>query len=141
VDGASKLQHESCKVLVVDDDRDNANTTVTLLQIWGHEAEAAYSPEDAISKALTLDPDVVIMDIGLPTMDGFDLASAVRRHCPEAKFLALTGFTQADIVRRARAAGFADVLVKPAPARLLKEAVDTECAASSSQQRLTKRVN
>lgn len=131
MDGAANLKHESCKVLVVDDDRDNADTTVMLLQIWGHEAEAAYSPEDAISKTLTLDPDVVIMDIGIPTINGFDLASAVRQHCPEAKFLALTGFTQADIVRRARAAGFADVLVKPAPAKLLKEAVDTECAASA----------
>ena len=88
------MKNESCKVLVVDDERDNANTIVSLLQLWGHEAEAAYSGEDAISKALTLDPDVVLIDIVMPEMNGFDLAKELRQVCPGAKFLALTGFTR-----------------------------------------------
>ena len=118
-------------MLVVDDERDNADTTAELLRLWGHETEAAYSAEDAISKAIALDPDVVLMDIVMPVMNGFDLAEELRRYCPGAKFMALIGFTQADIVRRARDAGFARVLIKPAPAKALQEAVDTECAATS----------
>jgi DNA-binding NarL/FixJ family response regulator len=69
----------------------------------------------------------------MPDMNGFDVAKELRRICPRAKFLALTGFTQADIVRRSRDAGFAKVLIKPATARELKEAVDTECAAATSK--------
>jgi two-component system, sensor histidine kinase len=122
---------EPCKVLVVDDERDNADTTVVLLQMWGHEAEAAYSAEDAISKAMAFDPDVVLMDIGLPVMNGFDLAMELRQFCPTAKFVALTGYTRADIVRRARDAGFERVLTKPATAKALEQAVETECAAAS----------
>ena len=126
------MNSESCKVLVVDDERDNANSLVTLLQLWGHEAEAAYSGEDAISKALAVDPDVVLIDIVMPGMNGFDVAKELRRLCPGAKFLALTGFTQADIIRRSRDAGFAKVLFKPAAAKELKEAVETECATSAN---------
>jgi CheY-like chemotaxis protein len=125
------LDKEPCKVLVVDDERDNADTTVVLLQMWGHEAEVAYSAEDAISKAIAFDPDVVLMDIGLPVMNGFDLAKELRKFCPAAKFVALTGYTRADIVRRARDAGFARVLTKPTAAEVLEQVVETECATAS----------
>lgn len=127
------MSNEPCKVLVVDDERDNANTIVMLLQLWGHEAEAAYSGEDAITKAIALDPDVVLIDIVMPEMNGFDVIQELRRLCPGTKYLALTGFTQADIVRRSRDAGFATVLFKPATARDLKDAVETECAAVSAK--------
>lgn len=124
------MNKSPCKVLVVDDERVNADSNVSLLQLWGHEAEAAYSAEDAISKAKALDPDVVIMDIETPVMNGFDVARELRRCCPHAKFLALVGYTRADIVRRARDAGFERVLKKPAPATAIKEAVDAGCAAA-----------
>ena len=127
------MNEEPCKVLVVDDERDTADTAIVLLQLWGHEAEAAYSAEDAISKAIAFDPDVVVMDIAMPVMNGFDLAKELRQFCPAARFLALTGYTQADIVRRAREADFARVLIKPAPARVLQEAVENECATSPSE--------
>jgi CheY-like chemotaxis protein len=123
------LTKEPCKVLVVDADRDNADTAVILLQMWGHESEAAYSHDDALSKARTLDPDVILVDLGRPIANGFDLAAELRKCCPEAKLVALSTFTAGDIVRRTRAAGFQQILFKPAPAQQLKEAVDTECAA------------
>jgi len=123
------MKQEPCKVLVVDEDRDNADTTVMLLQMWGHEAEAAYSAEDATSKAGALDPDVVLLDLGRQIVTGLSLADELKRHCPHAKLVAITGFTAGDIVRRARNAGFEKVLLKPATATRLKEAVDTECAA------------
>jgi CheY-like chemotaxis protein len=127
------LNKESCKVLVVDEDRNNADTTVMLLQMWGHEAEAAYAAEDATSKASALDPDVILIDLERPVVDGLDLAAELRRCCPEAKLVAITAFTESDIVRRIRAAGFTKVLSKPAPAKRIKEAVDTQCAAASSE--------
>ena len=135
------MYKETCKVLVVDDERDTADTAVILLHLWGHEAEAAYSAEDALSKAFTLDPDVVLVDLVMPEVSGFDLAKELRRVCPAAKFLATTGFTQTDIVRRSREAGFAKVLFKPAPARVLKEAVDGECADTAPEPRLRTRTS
>jgi CheY-like chemotaxis protein len=126
-----QMNEGPCKVLVIDDERDNVDTNVELLRFWGHEAEAAYSADDALSKAKTLDPDVVLMDIMMPAMNGFDLAKELRRYCPQARFVALTGYTRADIVRRARDAGFAKVIRKPAPAEVLEDAVQTECAVSS----------
>jgi CheY-like chemotaxis protein len=130
------VNKEPCKVLVVDEDRGNADTTVMLLQIWGHETEAAYSAEDAVSKARGFDPDVILIDLGRPVVNGFDLAQELRQCCPEAKLVAITRFTAEDIVRRTRAAGFEQVLFKPAPAKRLQEAVDAEC---SGQTGLTKR--
>jgi CheY-like chemotaxis protein len=122
------MNTSACKVLVVDDERGSADSNVSLLQLWGHEAEAAYSAEDAIAKAASLDPDVVLVDMELPVINGFDLAKELRKSCPEARFLALTGYSQADI--GARRAGFERVLNKPAPAKAIKEAVDAGCAAA-----------
>jgi CheY-like chemotaxis protein len=119
-----------CKVLVVDDERVNADSNVSLLELWGHEAAAAYSAEDAIAKAKALDPDVVLLDLETPVVNGLDVARELRRYCPQAKFLALVGYTRADIVRRARDAGFERVLKKPASATAIKEAVDAGCAAA-----------
>lgn len=128
------MNKELCKVLVVDEDRDHADTTIMLLQMWGHEAEAAYSPEDAVPTAMTLDPDVILIDLGPPILNGFDLANELRAHCPTAKLVAITSFAAADIVPRTLDAGFEKVLLKPAPARALKEAVDTQCAAASVEE-------
>jgi CheY-like chemotaxis protein len=123
------LSKEPCKVLIVDVDRHNADTKVMLVQMWGHEAQPAYSAEDAVMKAKALDPDVVVIDLGQPLVNGLDLAHELRQCCPEAKLVAITGFTENDIVRRARHTGFEQVLSKPAPAKRLQEAIETECAA------------
>ena len=122
---------EPCKVLIVDEDRNNADTTSMLLQMWGHEAEAVYSAEDAPAAAKAMDPDVILVDLGRPIVSGFDLAGELRRCCPTAKLVAITTFTAADIVPRVREAGFEKVLFKPARAKEIKEAVDSECATSS----------
>jgi CheY-like chemotaxis protein len=127
------MNETPCKVLVVDVERNDADSNVSLLQLWGHEAEAAYSAEDAIAKAVSLDPDVILMDIEMPVMAGLDLAKELRKACPAARFLALTGYTRTDIVRRARAAGFERVLEKPVPAKSIKEAVDASCATASAE--------
>ena len=127
------MSKESCKVLVMDEERNRADTNVMLLQMWGHEAEAAYSAEDAVAKARTFDPDVILIDLGRPVTNGFDLAKELRQCCPEAKLVAITGFTADDIVRRTRNAGFESVLFKPTPAKRLQEAVATECSSKSAE--------
>jgi DNA-binding NarL/FixJ family response regulator len=80
-----------------------------------------------------LDPDVILIDLGRPVANGLDLAGELRRCCPQAKLVAITGFTADDIVRRARDAGFEQVLVKPAPARRLQEAVESQCGDTSQR--------
>lgn len=124
------MSREPCKVLVIDDDRDGADSAVMLLRIWGHEAAAAYSPAQALELCRELDPDVVLVDIGLPGKNGFDVAKEIKQWCPHARFVALTGFTQADIIRRARREGFADHLTKPAQPTVLKDVVEHECAVN-----------
>jgi CheY-like chemotaxis protein len=121
------LQAHSCRVLVLDEDRHNADATTDLLHLWGHEAEAAYSPEDALTKAPAFDPDVILMDLGRIVANGLDLARELRSCCPEAKLLAITNYSAGDIVRRTRHVGINQVLQKPVPARLVKEAVENEC--------------
>lgn len=116
----------ACRVLVIDDERDNADTLVTLLQLWGHEAAAAYSGDDAITRAAVLEPEVVITDLLMPVVSGFDLIRHLRERFPTAKFIALTGFHDRETVQRCRAAGFEQILLKPATATQLKAAVRHE---------------
>ena len=123
------MSKESCRVLVVDEDRNRADTTVMLLQMWGHESEPAYSPDDAVAKAQAFDPDVILIDLGRPIVNGFDLAKELRHRCADAKLVAITSFTAENIVRRTRNAGFEKVLFKPTPAKRLQEAVESECSA------------
>jgi CheY-like chemotaxis protein len=112
-----------CRVLVIDDERDNADTLVTLLQLWGLDAAAAYSGDEAIAQAARLNPDVVITDLVMPVISGFDLVCELRQRCPTAKFVALTGLHNRETVQRCRAAGFERILLKPATATQLRAAV------------------
>ena len=109
-----------CRVLVVDDERDNADTLVALLQLWGYEAAAAYSSDDAMTRAAALNPEVVISDLVMPQISGFDLVRRMRNRFPMARFVALTGFHNRETVQRCRSAGFADILLKPATATQLQ---------------------
>jgi CheY-like chemotaxis protein len=129
-----EMAAEPCKVLVVDDNHDAADAAVMLLHIWGHEAVAAYSGLECLALAKTFDPDVVLMDIGLPGKDGFRVKEELEQHCPGVKVIALSGFTQADIVRRSREEGFTDYLIKPAGVTELKHVVDRQCAASKEDR-------
>lgn len=126
------MAEEPCRVLVVDDNRDAADAAVMLLQIWGHEAIPAYSAAQCVAAAKVFNPDIVLMDIGLPGKDGFAVKRELEEHCPAARVVALTGFSQADIVRQTRAAGFADHLIKPVETAELKDVVDHECAIAKA---------
>jgi PAS domain S-box-containing protein len=103
------------RILVVDDNRDAADSLVLMLRIAGHETATAYDGLEAVQAAATFRPDVVLLDIGLPKMNGFEAARHIRQQ-PWGKgmaLLALTGWGQEEDKRRALEAGFDYHLTKP----------------------------
>ncbi|HEU4780404.1 MAG TPA: ATP-binding protein, partial [Steroidobacteraceae bacterium] len=115
----STRERDTCgpshRILVVDDNVDAATTLCELLRMDGHHTQPAFSAEDALSLADTFSPDVVLLDIGLPRMDGYEVARRLRHSLLRkgAVLIALTGYGQAEDRERARAAGFDAHLVKP----------------------------
>lgn len=113
------------KVLVVDDNRDAADTTAALLEISGYEVHVAYEPDAAFAILGRHAPQVALLDIGLPGMSGYELARHVRAHPNGARcrLIALTGYGQADDILMARQSGFDTHLTKPAAADVLLDRV------------------
>ena len=109
------------RILVVDDNVDAANTLHDLLDLDGFEVTTAYDGVAAVSAAAAIQPEVVVMDIGMPGMNGYDAARLIREQ-PGGKgmvLIALTGWGQATDKKRASLAGFDHHLVKPVDYDLL----------------------
>lgn len=103
------------RVLVVEDNVDMAESLATLLSTWGHEVHLAYDAASAIAMAARVRPEVVLSDLGLPGMDGYELARRLRAEPAFGKvvLVALSGYGRAEDQRRALDAGFDHHLVKP----------------------------
>ncbi|HYX65903.1 MAG TPA: ATP-binding protein, partial [Burkholderiales bacterium] len=102
------------RVLVVDDNVDAANALGQLLRMLGHEVEVAHDGPRALQGARDFSPDVALIDIGLPVMDGYDLAQRLRSQCgPVTRLIAVTGYGLERDRERSSQAGFTDHLVKP----------------------------
>jgi len=113
------------RVLLVDDNEDAATVTAALLAQLGYEPIVAHTGRDALAALREAMPSVAILDIGLPDMDGYALAGAVRNLAGNGvRLVALSGYGQAGDVVRARAAGFDVHLTKPATLEELRRAVD-----------------
>jgi signal transduction histidine kinase len=110
------------RILVVDDNVDAADSLVMLLQLDGHDVEAAYGGAEAIEAVHRRQPQMVFLDIGLPEMDGYEVARRLRMHefATPLRLIALTGYGQQEDVERSYAAGFNDHLVKPVSAEALE---------------------
>jgi signal transduction histidine kinase len=104
------------RILVVDDSEDNANSLGVLLESLEGDVRIAGSGPEALSMFESFDPEFVLLDIGMPGMDGYEVARLIRSHHPERHpvLVALTGWGQEGDRRRAREAGFDHHLVKPA---------------------------
>ncbi len=105
----------TCRILVVDDNRDSAESLVMLLTLAGNEMRAAYDGLEAVEAAATFKPDVVLLDIGLPKLNGYEVARRIRQQ-PEGKnmrLVALTGWGQDEDRQKSKEAGFDAHLVKP----------------------------
>ena len=102
------------RVLVVDDNRDAAESLADLVQMLGHEAEVAYDGPSSIQKACANPPDLVLCDIGLPGMSGYEVAKALRAAGKKGmQLFAVSGYAQPEDVQRAIEAGFDGHLAKP----------------------------
>jgi PAS domain S-box-containing protein len=103
------------RVLVVEDNIDSAEMLAIMLQLEGHQVRTAHDGSNAIKVAITFRPDVALIDIGLPEMDGYEVARRLRELPQTQKMvlIALTGYGQAEDRRRTRDAGFDHHLVKP----------------------------
>jgi signal transduction histidine kinase/DNA-binding response OmpR family regulator len=114
------------RVLVVEDNPDSAASLRTLLDLTGYEVEVAATGPDGVATAACFRPHAVVCDIGLPGLDGYGVARALRAN-PEtakARLIAVTGYGRAEDVEQARRAGFDRHLTKPVdPQELLDELV------------------
>jgi two-component system CheB/CheR fusion protein len=101
--------------LVVDDNVDAAMSLAEILRIEGHECEAVFSAQEGIERAATIRPDFVLLDIGLPRLDGYEVARRLRKidGLEDVRLIALTGYGQPDDLERARVAGFDGHFIKP----------------------------
>jgi PAS domain S-box-containing protein len=112
-----------CRILIVDDNQDSADSLAMLLKIKGYEVGTAYDGEQAVEAAGTLRPDVVLLDIGMPKLNGYEACCRIREQpWGQGMFLiALTGWGQEEDRRRTEEAGFNEHMVKPVdPAALMK---------------------
>jgi signal transduction histidine kinase/CheY-like chemotaxis protein len=105
----------SRRVLVADDNRDAADTLGLLLELYGHEVRIAHSGNAALAVAQSFHPNVALLDIGMPDLNGYEVARNLRveTSCPDIVLIALTGYGQDGDKERAHAAGFDHHLTKP----------------------------
>jgi CheY-like chemotaxis protein len=103
------------RILVVDDNRDSAESLALLLKLIGHETHTAHDGDAAVEAAAALRPDVVLLDIGLPKLNGNDAARRIREKAwgKGIVLIALTGWGQEEDRQRSREAGFNAHMVKP----------------------------
>jgi signal transduction histidine kinase/CheY-like chemotaxis protein len=114
-DGVRSQPHMSCRILIADDNRDAAESMSMLLRMMGNEVRTVHDGFQAMEEASAFRPDVMLLDIGMPRMNGYDVARAIRAQRWGAGMLlvALTGWGQDDDKRRADEAGFDQHFTKP----------------------------
>jgi DNA-binding response OmpR family regulator len=112
--------------LVVDDNRDAADSLTEVLSMMGYEAAVAYDGVEGLARAEALRPEVVVLDLGMPRLDGYGTCRALRSSewGSAVTVLALSGWGQTADRRRADEAGFDGHLVKPVSPEALVEAID-----------------
>ena len=104
------------RIVIVDDNRDAADSLAMLLGLWGHTVAVTYDGEDGLRKAVEVGPDCLILDINMPRMDGYTLAQLIRKNTglATAKLVAVSAQSDPGHARRAEEAGFDYRLTKPA---------------------------
>jgi len=114
------------RLLIVEDNPDARFALRALLETFGHEVHEANDGEAGVAAARAVRPDVVLIDVGLPRLDGYEVARRVKAEMGGIRLVALTGYGQSEDVQRARDAGFDCHLVKPASAEQLRAAIGAD---------------
>jgi CheY-like chemotaxis protein len=110
------------RVLVVDDDPDSAETLAELVRLWKYDARISLDGSSALREARDFRPDIILLDIGLPGQDGYQVARQLRKEgLASGLLIALTGYGQDEDRRRAEEAGFDRHLTKPVSPDLLQK--------------------
>jgi CheY-like chemotaxis protein len=118
------------RILVVDDNRDAAESIAMLLEMAGHEVRVAFLGREALSLAQSFRPDTVLLDIGMPDLSGYEVARELRLvpWGASVQLIALTGWGQAEDRRKAQQAGFDHHLVKPIDPDKLEDVIGRNTA-------------
>jgi CheY-like chemotaxis protein len=120
---AEALPDDTLRVLVVDDNKDAADTMSMMLKLAGHRVVVAYDGPSALDMAYRNPPDVVLCDLGLPGMDGYQVARALRAGGPKGlRLIAISGYALPEDIERAIGAGFDSHVAKPPdPAEIMRQ--------------------
>lgn len=122
----------SAKILVADDNKDSARTLSLILSFMGHKVETAYDGVEAVELAEAMRPEIILLDIGMPKLNGYEACRRIREK-PWGKstlIIALTGWGQDEDRRLSREAGFSHHLVKPVDVEKLKQLLATSKSQS-----------
>ena len=120
-------QQKRLRLMVIDDNKDAAESMSMLFELWGHEVVCVFDGRTALDTAAKFRPDAVFLDIGLPGMDGYEIAERLRE-IPRAGrivLVAITGYGQDEDRRRSREAGIDHHLVKPVAPDTLQKVLES----------------
>jgi CheY-like chemotaxis protein len=122
-------------VLVADPCADTVESTALLLRLWGHDVRGAASGQAALELARAYRPDAILMEVGLPGLDGFEVARRLRQPGadPELLLVAVTGYGDEKNRRRSREVGFDCHLVKPVEPEVLQSLLATSHRAAGGR--------
>jgi DNA-binding response OmpR family regulator len=127
------------RILVVDDNADAGESIAVFMRIEGHDVRTVTDAMQALGCFDAFAPQVAIIDIGLPGMNGYELAASIRASAGAAAplMIALTGYGQAEDFDRSRDAGFDHHFVKPADLKTIQAAIDAASPQQALEQRQT----
>jgi CheY-like chemotaxis protein len=131
----SDVSKRSLRILVIDDNKDAANALTRLLRLIGHEVKAVYESQQALAVCIEMNPELVLLDLGMPGVSGYDVCRSIRGR-PEfsdIRVVAITGFAQEESRRSSDEAGFDEHFVKPVRLEELERMLD---GLAPSQQRV-----
>ena len=130
----SPAEREARRILVVDDNADAADSLGMLLEVRGDEVRIAYDGEEALDAEADFRPEVVLLDIGMPKISGYDVARRIRAARGNAILIvAITGWGQEDDRQRARDAGFNYHFTKPVDFEMLLDLIDRESVSGAAR--------
>ncbi len=116
----------SKRVLIAEDNRDGAESLRRLVEAWGHQVEVAHDGQAAVHRATSFRPDVAVMDINMPVMDGYAAATLLRGAHEQLMLIAMTGAPMDETRSRARGAGFHHYFCKPVEVADLRRLLDSD---------------